>query len=155
MSAQEFDFAKANTTDLPEKYPARFVPDSYSAQPFLDDYDERCEAYLDFCASNPARPTIKGFLYELARLSTEARPVNFRAIEGALEFVDLRIDCADFVLLGIIRMVMQFARTGTIPPEILEKSKKTILGFKYWPDEPGQDSLCTWTENHQVIFATC
>ncbi len=50
---------------------------------------------------------------------------------------------------------MQFARTGTIPPEVLEKSKKTILGFKYWPDEPGRDSLCTWTENHQVIFATC
>ena len=29
-----------------------------------------------------------------------------------------------------------------------------MLGFKYWPDEPGIDSMCTWTENHHILFAS-
>jgi len=29
-----------------------------------------------------------------------------------------------------------------------------VLDFKYWPDEPGVDSLCTWTENHQILFSS-
>jgi hypothetical protein len=155
LEPKEFNFSEANTTNLPKGYPSAYILDIYTGKPFLDGFDERKKAYLDFCCSNPARPIIKGFLYELARLETEKRPANFRAIEGALEFVDLRIDCADFVLLGIIRMLMQFGPRGAIPPEIIEKTKRTILGFKYWPDEPGRDSLCTWTENHQVLFATC
>ena len=29
-----------------------------------------------------------------------------------------------------------------------------MLNFKYWPDEPGIDSMCTWTENHHILFAS-
>ena len=32
--------------------------------------------------------------------------------------------------------------------------KDAILGFKYWPDEPGTDSMCTWSENHYILFAS-
>jgi hypothetical protein len=27
------------------------------------------------------------------------------------------------------------------------------LNFKYWMDEPGEDSMCYWSENHQLLFA--
>ena len=155
MMPEEFDFSAANTTDLPTGYPQSFASDTYSSKPFLADFDERRQAYLDFCAKNPARPVVKGFLYELARLETGTTPVNWHAIEGALRYIDERIDCADFVLVGILRMMLQFGATGRIPERILEKSRQTILGFKYWPDEPGKDSMCSWTENHQVLFATC
>ena len=33
--------------------------------------------------------------------------------------------------------------------------KRSILAFKYWMDEPGEDSMCYWSENHQLIFAAC
>jgi len=154
VDPEDFDFVTANTTHLPAGYPQAFSADAYSREPFLPNFNQRKEAYLDFCVSNPARPVIKGFLYELARLA-RGTPVNFRAIEGALYYVDARIDCADFVLLGIIRMVLQFDEGEAIPDRILERARETILGFKYWPDEPGRDSLCTWTENHQVLFAAC
>ncbi|HNR31673.1 MAG TPA: hypothetical protein PKI11_12360, partial [Candidatus Hydrogenedentes bacterium] len=32
--------------------------------------------------------------------------------------------------------------------------RRTVLGFKYWPDEPGVDSMCTWSENHHILFAS-
>jgi hypothetical protein len=155
MMPEEFDFADANTKEIFGGYPSDFVNDTYSREPFLPDYNERRQAYLDFCAKNPARPIIKGFLYELARLETETAPVNFRAIEGALRYVDERIDCADFVLLGILRMLLQFGNSGRIPEDFLAKARETVLRFKYWPDEPGKDSMCSWTENHQVLFAAC
>jgi hypothetical protein len=36
----------------------------------------------------------------------------------------------------------------------LDRARQSVLGFKYWPDEPGRDSLCTWTENHQILYAS-
>lgn len=155
MKPEEFDFLSANTSDLPEGYPVNFTFDQYSREPFLPDYEARREAYLAFCASNPARPLVKGYLYELARMEVRKDPVNFGAVYGAMRYVDQRIDCSDFVLLGIIRLVIQFGKSGMIPEDVLKKAKETILRFKYWPDEPGHDSMCTWTENHQVLFATC
>lgn len=155
MNPEDFDFVGMNTTELSEGYPTTHIADKYSREPFLAEYDRRRKAYLEYCAANPARPTLKGFLYELARLATGKAPINLKAIEGALDFVDQRIDCADFVLLGIIRLAIQFGGSGSLPADILEKAKETILDFKYWPDEPGQDSMCTWTENHQILFSTC
>ena len=29
-----------------------------------------------------------------------------------------------------------------------------MLNFKYFPNEPGIDSLCTWTENHYILFTS-
>jgi hypothetical protein len=32
--------------------------------------------------------------------------------------------------------------------------RAALLGFEYWLDQPGFDSLCYWSENHQILFAT-
>ncbi len=36
----------------------------------------------------------------------------------------------------------------------MARGRATVLGFKYWPDEPGVDSLCTWTENHYILYSS-
>ena len=35
------------------------------------------------------------------------------------------------------------------------RARQAILNFKYWMDEPGHDSMCYWSENHQILFAAC
>jgi hypothetical protein len=155
MTPEKFDFGAVNTTQIPEGYPSAFTPDTYSREPFADTYNARKKALLTFYSNNPASPTNKGFLAELVRLAERITPLNIAAINGALDFVNRRFDCSDFVLLGILRMVLQFSDAKALPQETIEKAKKTILDFKYWPDEPGQDSMCTWTENHQILFSTC
>lgn len=74
-------------------------------------------------------------------------------ILAVLDFIDARYDCADFRLVCILRSLFDFARL--ISPPTLARMKQTVLGFKYWMDEPGEDSMCYWSENHQLLFAVC
>ena len=80
-----------------------------------------------------------------------------RADEGQileiLDFIDRRYDCADFRLVCVLRSLCDFS--GLISEETLSRMKRTVLGFKYAMDEPGRDSMCYWSENHQLIFAAC
>jgi len=146
------DFRVIQKGNPPPGYPAEPCPDEYTVFPFEEEYEKRKEAFLEHCLRNPAAPTIKGYYYELARLYENAGPVYEGAIEGALEYIDKRFDCSDFVLLGIIRLLYQFPDSKLISEELLAGAKKTVLGFKYWPGEPGIDSMCYWTENHQIMF---
>ncbi len=146
------DFRVIQKGNPPPGYPAEPCPDEYTVFPFEEEYEKRKEAFLEHCLRNPAAPTIKGYYYELARLYKNAGPVYEGAIEGALEYIDKRFDCSDFVLLGIIRLLYQFPDSKLISEELLAGAEKTALGFKYWPDEPGIDSMCYWTENHQIMF---
>jgi len=73
-------------------------------------------------------------------------------LDGICSYVDGRYDCADFRLVSLMRVMY-------LHPEKLTESQKaqireTLLNFKYWLDEPGDDSMCYWSENHQILFAT-
>ncbi|MBF9014128.1 MULTISPECIES: hypothetical protein [unclassified Oceanispirochaeta] len=68
-------------------------------------------------------------------------------------YVDSREDCADFRMATLIRILYQFR--DLLSEETLAVMKKSFLAFKYWMDEPGDDSMCLWSENHQILFASC
>lgn len=72
---------------------------------------------------------------------------------GALDYIDDRYDCSDFVLLGIMRIMYQFPESKNLSRKFYARAEEVILNYKYWPDEPGIDSLCSWTENHQIMFS--
>ncbi len=81
------------------------------------------------------------------------QPCDKAQILEILDFIDKRYDCADFRMVCILRSLFDFS--SLISPETLRLMKKTVLGFRYWMDEPGEDSMCFWSENHQLLFATC
>jgi hypothetical protein len=74
-------------------------------------------------------------------------------IAEILQFIDTRFDCADFRMVCILRTLYAYA--GMVTEAMLGTMKKTVLAFKYWMDEPGEDSMCYWSENHQLLFAAC
>ncbi|GAB4476607.1 MAG: hypothetical protein Kow0088_14590 [Anaerolineales bacterium] len=152
----------------PEGYPHQPVPDTFAEVPFLPDYAQRREAFLQHLLRNPAPTNTKAIWHELGRLAAGgvAHPGVFMA---AFDFIDARKDCADFVLHGVLRWVYQFNPTkpqflcgeGVKPifhPPLIEelhtRAYRTILNFKYFPDEAGNDSLCTWTENHYILYTS-
>jgi hypothetical protein len=59
-----------------------------------------------------------------------------------LQFIDTRYDCADFRMVCILRTMYAYA--GLVSGTTLGVMKKTVLAFKYWMDEPGEDSMCYW-----------
>ena len=80
-------------------------------------------------------------------------PFDEGPIETICEFVDTRFDCADFRVLTLLRIA--YSGNPHLSQAASERIRGSLLGFRYWMDEPGEDSMCFWSENHQVIFATC
>ena len=102
--------------------------------------------------STPKPPTFEGEI--LARLSRgEAIPDEelIEKLESTFDFIAKRFDCSDFRMISLIRIYLQFG--DKLPQQARNKIRNTILNFKYWMDQPGKDSMCFWSENHQILFA--
>lgn len=65
-------------------------------------------------------------------------------------FVDTRRDCSDFRAVALLAVLL----AGKVPEESLDQVRRSLTGFKYWMAEPGDDAMCFWSENHQLLFAT-
>ena len=101
--------------------------------------------------------SFQGLYYELAQMelakATGIIPhVRDYIIDKALDRMDTRLDCADFVIPAIIRMLYEHRGTDRLPEEMAKRMEKSLIGFKYWLDEPGEVHACYFTENHQVLF---
>jgi Glucuronyl esterase, fungi len=61
-------------------------------------------------------------------------------------------DCADFWLVPLLWVRAKFA--AAIGAETLAKIDAAVLGFRYWMDEPGNDVMWYFSENHALLFHT-
>lgn len=137
----------------PEGYPVKATPDHYANRPGTSTFEDHRKEYLAHCLQNPAPQNTKSAYYELLRLAAGGTPHD-GIFHAAMDFVDGRNDCADFTMHSILRLLIQFADHPQVRSETLTRARETVLNFKYWPDEPGIDSMCSWTENHQILFAS-
>ncbi len=72
-----------------------------------------------------------------------------------LDFINKRSDCSDFYLSYFPFMIRHFSDSGLIRKETLSDMKKCILSFRYWHDEPGDDAMWFYSENHALMFHVC
>lgn len=72
-------------------------------------------------------------------------------IQPMVELARQRFDCADFGMLFLYKFYKDCKEK--LPASVAQTVKDTFLNFKYWMDEPGDDSMCFWSENHQMMFA--
>ena len=91
----------------------------------------------------------RDFFNQISRLEL-ALPIDEKPILAAVRYVDSRLDCSDFAVAGLLRILLKYR--NSISPELAERIDGCLLGFKYWYDEPGESRMCFWTENHQIIF---
>ncbi|MBN2852991.1 MAG: hypothetical protein JXQ23_09695 [Clostridia bacterium] len=87
-------------------------------------------------------------LYEMENNIT---PYSINELYGALEYIDGRYDCSDFRIQSLLRIM--YEHNDKLDQAELDAVKKTLTSFKYWMDQPGEDSMCYWSENHQILFA--
>ena len=113
---------------------------------------------IDFIKSDkiqklPSRPkeSLEGSAddYLMALENGETYPDEL--LYNVLAYVDGRYDCSDFRLVSLMRVMYKYG--DLIPENQYEAIKETMLNFKYWMDQPGEDSMCFWSENHQLLFA--
>lgn len=70
--------------------------------------------------------------------------------ERLIDIVDERDDCADFHIMPLIWIACCHADSLSV--ENQEKLRAALLGFRYWLDEPGNDVMWFWSENHVLCF---
>lgn len=149
------DYQIRASSPAPAAHPTAPKPDSFSSEPFLPDYDSRRAAFFEHILKNPAPENTKPAWHELARLAAGGTP-HEGIFHAALDFIDARKDCADFVLHGILRLLesRELDTSHLLSDHLFSRAKRTVLDFKYFPNEPGIDSLCTWTENHYILYTS-
>jgi len=115
-----------------------------------DSYLQRKAEYLDYCHDNNG-PGLGGTAGQVCRVARGAA-VNTEAIDSACAKVEAREDCADFDIAKLVRILYLDRANPSLDAEVRTQIEQTVLGFKYWIDEPGSDQMCYWTENHQILY---
>jgi len=90
-------------------------------------------------------------LYNLES-NIELEESDFINIESACQYINYRFDCADFRMQTLIRLL--FNHKEKIPKKYIDMMKNALLNSKYFMDQPGEDSMCFWSENHLLLFAS-
>lgn len=72
---------------------------------------------------------------------------------AALGFITSRSDCADFEAVGLMLLWHRVPQERW-DPAARSEARAALLGFKYWIDQPGNDAMCYFTENHQMVWHT-
>lgn len=74
-------------------------------------------------------------------------------LSAALGFITSRSDCADFEAVGLM-LLWHRVPEARWDPEARSSVREALLDFKYWIDQPGNDAMCYFTENHQMVWHT-
>ncbi|MBE6811962.1 MAG: hypothetical protein E7523_03670 [Ruminococcaceae bacterium] len=75
----------------------------------------------------------------------------YELLERQSRYMGRRFDCADFRAQMLFKIYKDCG--NVLNEKCKELIKNTFLNFKYFMDEPGDDSMCYWSENHQILFA--
>ena len=73
-----------------------------------------------------------------------------RELAELCAFIDTRRDCSDFRAIALLAVLLG----GKVPESSADLVRRSLVGFKYWMAEPGNDAMCFWSENHQLLFGT-
>ena len=130
--------------------PITTVRNSYSSEPYGTMQERRIEALRDAVGRN------NGLFSQIAKMAlglwNQLKPEQ---ILESVDKINRRSDCSDFDMVGLLGMVGRFWEDESFPAELRQPLQGCILNFKYWIDEPGDDAMCYWSENHQILFHTC
>jgi len=123
---------------------------------------DRLHAYLRALADNdwgePSGFAGRTCFQCIPALELERRgedPGQFRDewIDHSLMLLHERMDCQDFSMVALVRMLHRYPDSPLLAPRrgIIEAA---LLAAKYDEGDPGEDTCCWLTENHQVQYAS-
>ncbi|HHY82128.1 MAG TPA: hypothetical protein GX505_05545 [Clostridiales bacterium] len=86
------------------------------------------------------------------KLLEQEQQIDESPIHELCEYINLRLDCADFRLAAVLRCLYSYRHL--LSEKMVALMEETVLNFRYFMDEPGEDNMCFWSENHQILFAS-
>ncbi|GLQ56757.1 hypothetical protein [Devosia nitrariae] len=111
-------------------------------------FEERKLAALEHLASHgESRMGTALVLLATGRQDDERlRPI----LEETLLSIEERRDCSDFVMVPLLWAYGAYP--ARFPDDLAERTRCAALDYRYWVDEPGNDVMWFWSENHVLCF---
>lgn len=109
---------------------------------------QRKQAALAFSARHGAERI--GRVLAMLAAGSDDRAAIDRIIEATLASIERREDCSDFIMVPLLWLVRGYGHR--LAPETVERICDAVLGYRYWVDEPGNDVMWFWSENHVLCF---
>ncbi|WP_207783875.1 hypothetical protein [Micromonospora globispora] len=128
-------------------FPVAVLPPEYRAEPEGDPVRWRQELLEHIIGVDGVTAA------ELARWELTGQNVTGSGLTRALGMLTDRADCADFEGVGLLNLWHRVPPAAW-EPGLRARVRDTLLGFKYWIDQPGLDAMCYFTENHQLVWHT-
>jgi hypothetical protein len=75
-----------------------------------------------------------------------------RIIDATLASIDAREDCSDFIMVPLLWLLGAYA--DRMPDAVVARIRHSVRSYRYWVDEPGNDAMWFWSENHVLCFHT-
>lgn len=101
------------------------------------------ETVVRFAPENTYKAAV---LFALGRDKERAEAILLEELEG----VNDRRDCSDFHF--IIMLYIYHTFRDQISRRLLEELESAMIHFRYWIDEPGDDVMWFFSENHALLF---
>ncbi len=73
-----------------------------------------------------------------------------QALDACLRKIEAKEDCADFSLAPMVILMKRYEDKLTLGEK--ERIRQAVLHFRYWIDEPGDDVMWYFSENHAFLF---
>ncbi len=124
------------------EFPVAVLPAAHREEPVGTQHQWRAELLAHVARTPPSTAT-----------ALVAGNVGQQALTRALWMIDNRADCADFEAVGLVTLLHRVPAANW-SAGLRETAVKSLLGFKYWIDQPGLDAMCYFTENHQLVWHT-
>lgn len=91
---------------------------------------------------------------ELERRGDTSLSIDPACIRYPLPLLLHRKDCQDFAMVGLLHMLCRYPQSQLLTASLREEITHALLQTKYDEFDPGPDSCCWHTENHQVQYAS-
>jgi hypothetical protein len=90
----------------------------------------------------------------VVRLNDGETPDNLEEIlSNHLAWVNEKRDCSDFRLIIMVYMYVRFS--DRFSAKLRLEVEDAMAGYRYWIDEPGDDVMWFFSENHALMFHIC
>ncbi|MGR6432610.1 hypothetical protein ACU5AY_17000 [Rhizobium sp. PAMB 3174] len=131
---------------------ARHIASATFTEPFLDMAGRPLAERKRLALTHAAAKGEARIGRALAKLAI-GEPVDevFRKIlSDTIAGIDERRDCSDFVMVPLLWLYADHGQS--LPKDLQDEIRRAMLDYRYWVDEPGNDVMWFWSENHVLCF---
>jgi hypothetical protein len=127
---------------------ASILAKDYSARAFSDELPERKKQALEFFTESKTLDLNVGIA--MTHLNGEVDEKAKEHIRSCFNEIQKKGDCADFRLAPLLGYTIKYS--DVIPVDFHQELEELALNFRYWIDEPGNDVMWYFSENHALLF---